>query len=46
VEEKAILEPDDATVAAEMASFYEVGYYCGWGDSVDMKIADDYANAM
>lgn len=46
VEEKAILEPDDATVAAEMASFYEVGYYCGWGDSADMKIADDYANVM
>lgn len=46
VEEKAVLDPDDVTVSAEMASFYEVGYYCGWGDAVDMHIADEYANAM
>ena len=46
VEEQAILEPDDATVGAEMASFYEVGYYCGWGDDADRRIADEYANAV
>ena len=46
VEEQAILEPDDAMVGAEMASFYEVGYYCGWGDDADLGIADKYANAV
>ena len=46
VEERAILEPDDAMVEAEMASFYEVGYYCGWGDDADRRIADEYANAV
>jgi hypothetical protein len=46
VEERAILEPDDAMVEAEMASFYEVGYYCGWGDDADRRIADEYANVV
>lgn len=46
VEERAILEPDDSMVAAEMNSFYEVGYYCGWGDEADRMIADEYANAV
>ena len=46
VEEQAILEPGDAMVGAEMASFYEVGYYCGWGDDADRRIADEYANAV
>ena len=46
VEERAILEPDDAMVEAEMASFDEVGYYCGWGDDADRRIADEYANVV
>ena len=46
VEERAILVPDDALVDAEMASYSEVGYWCGWGDEVDLKIADDYATAL
>ncbi len=46
VEERAILEPDDSMVEAEMAAFYEVGYYCGWGDDADRAIADDYSQAV
>ena len=45
VEERSILEPDDEFAQAEMASFYEAGYYCGWGDAADAAIADEYAHA-
>ena len=44
--ENCIIEPDDATMKAEMPSYAEVRANNGWGDAVDMRITEDYIGAV
>jgi hypothetical protein len=41
-----MLEPGDAVVRAEMPSCVEVGLGCDWGDRVELRVAEEYADAV